>query len=90
MGIARRTNCRGLILLGAVERRGAFVVGMREAIFKAVPVRREEVRGLVAAMVSCVGRIMAGRRRCGRSCVKVCSAVVLEIEENALVLQWYK
>jgi hypothetical protein len=27
-----RTNCRGLILLGAVERRGALVVGMREVI----------------------------------------------------------
>ncbi len=28
-----RTNCRGLMLLGAVDRRGAFVVGMREVIF---------------------------------------------------------
>ena len=28
----RCTNCRGLILLGAVERRGALVVGMREVI----------------------------------------------------------
>ena len=27
-----RTNCRGLILLGAVERRGALLVGMREVI----------------------------------------------------------
>ena len=31
-GKARRTNCRGLMLLGAVERRGAFVVGIREVI----------------------------------------------------------
>jgi hypothetical protein len=28
-----RTSCRGLMLLGAVERRGAFVVGMRDVIF---------------------------------------------------------
>lgn len=29
---ARCTSCRGLILLGAVERRGAFEVGRRDAI----------------------------------------------------------
>ena len=28
-----RTNCRGLILLGAVERRGALVVGILDVIF---------------------------------------------------------
>lgn len=28
------TSCRGLMLLGAVERRGAFVVGIREVILE--------------------------------------------------------
>lgn len=33
---AQCTSCRGLMLLGAVERRGAFVVGRRDVILRSV------------------------------------------------------